>query len=117
MQLHSRTLAILVIPALLSACAWQGAEVTALPTRIDYVCLGNKILPVARVPDSSMAAVIVDGKEYLLRGGLSAAQEKYSDGAYTLYLDGEQAMLEHNGRVLLGPCRSPVPLPTYYRTR
>ena len=56
----SRRLAVLALPALLAACAWQGAEVTELPTRIDYICAGNKTLPVARAPDSSMAAVIVD---------------------------------------------------------
>ena len=48
-------------------------------------------------------------------GADSAAQEKYSNGRYSLYLDGERAMLEDDGLVLFGPCVSPVPLPTYYR--
>ena len=101
----------------LAGCAVPGVEMTALPARIDYVCIDKRILPVARAPQSGMAAVIVDNEEILLRGGLSAAQEKYTDGNFTLYLEGEQAMLEQNGRVIFGPCRSPVPLPTYYRSR
>ncbi len=120
MQLSPVTTAascITTLCLLLSGCAAPGVEMTALPARIDYVCLDKRVLPVARAPQSGMAAVIVDNQEILLRGGLSAAQEKYTDGRFTLYLEGEQAMLEQNGRVLFGPCRSPVPLPTYYRSR
>jgi membrane-bound inhibitor of C-type lysozyme len=57
----------------------------------------------------------VDGRDVVLTRSESAAQEKYSDGRYALYLEGEQAMLEDQGRVIYGPCVSPVPLPTYYR--
>jgi len=102
---------------LLGGCAISGVEMTSLPARIDYICIDNRILPVARAPGASMASVIVEGQEILLRGGSSAAQEKYTDGNYTLYLDGESAMLEQSGHVLFGPCQSPVPLPTYYRSR
>jgi len=111
------TSGIATLSLLIAGCAAPGVEMTALPARIDYVCIDNRILPVARAPQSGTAAVIVDNQEILLQGGLSAAQEKYTDGNFTLYLEGEQAMLEQNGRVLFGPCRSPVPLPTYYRSR
>lgn len=101
----------------LAGCAVPGPEMTVIPARIDYVCQGNKTLPVARNPANGTAAVLVDNKEIALMGGESAAQEKYTDGNYTLYLEGEKAMLELNGVVLFGPCISPVPLPTYYRYR
>ena len=120
MQTPCETTSLIGITALsllLAGCAVPRVEVTALPSRIDYVCIDNRVLPVARSPEGGRAAVIVDQQEILLHGGLSAAQEKYTDGNYTLYLEGEQAMLEQNGRVIFGPCRSPVPLPTYYRTR
>jgi hypothetical protein len=45
----------------------------------------------------------------------TAVQEKYSDGNFSLYLDGELAMFEQTGMVIMGPCRSPVALPTYTR--
>ena len=109
------TSACLISLPLLAACVAPGVEMTAIPARIDYVCADNKVLPVARTENLRIAGVLVDGQEILLARADSAAQEKYSNGRYSLYLDGERAMLEDDGRVLFGPCVSPVPLPTYYR--
>jgi hypothetical protein len=41
----------------------------------------------------------------------SAAQEKYSNGPTTLYLDGEKALLSSDSFVVAGPCLSAQPLP------
>lgn len=109
-----RALAGLAAVSTLASCA-TGIEYTALPARIDYVCSNNQILAVARAPDQRAAAVLVDGREVVLTRAASAAEEKYSDGRYSLYLDGERAMLEEQGRVVYGPCVSPVPLPRVYR--
>ena len=103
---------LLALP-LLAGCI-TGTEMTALPERIDYVCAGNRVLPVLRGNERS-AIVLVEGREYLLVRAPSAAQEKYTDSRFTLYLEGEKAMLEDQNRVIFGPCISPVPLPTYYR--
>ncbi len=108
-------LACIATLPLLAACVYPGVEMTAIPIRIDYVCANNKTLPVARTEDQRTAAVLIDGKEYVLSRADSAAQEKYSNGHYSLYLEGERAMVEELGRVLYGPCVSPVPLPTYFR--
>lgn len=109
--------AVVTLSLTLAGCAVPGPEVTQLPARIDYVCPGNVKLPVARAPERGIAAVLLNGQEIPMRGGESAAQEKYTDGQYTLYLEGERALLEQNGKVILGPCVSPVPLPTYFRMR
>jgi len=101
----------------LAGCVTPGVEETVLPARIDYACTGNRVLAVARAADGGSAAVLVDGKERVLRRADSAAQEKYSDGRLSLYLDGERAMLETDGTVLYGPCVSPVPLPSAPRYR
>jgi membrane-bound inhibitor of C-type lysozyme len=90
---------------------------TDLPARIDYLCAGNKVLSVARAADARSAAVLVDGKRVTLARADSAAQEKYSNETYSLYLDGQRAMLEDRGRVVYGPCTSPVELPTTRRVR
>ena len=97
----------------------MGAALVALTltARIDYVCANNQILPVARGSDGRLAAVLVDGKQVNLQRAGSAAQEKYSNERYSLYLDGERAMLEESGKVLFGPCTSPVPLPSAPRIR
>jgi membrane-bound inhibitor of C-type lysozyme len=101
----------------LAGCVAPGVEETVLPARIDYVCANNRVLPVARGADGRQAAVRVDGKDIVLARAGSAAQEKYSDGRYSLYLDGERAMLEDQSRVIFGPCTSPVPLPSTIRER
>jgi membrane-bound inhibitor of C-type lysozyme len=108
--------AALILP-LLAGCVAPPVEETVLPARIDYVCANSRVLPVARAPDGRLAAVRVGDKEFTLPRAGSAAQEKYSDGRYSLYLDGERAMLEEDGRVLYGPCASPVPLPSAPRYR
>ena len=108
--------AIVALTFFVAGCAPQIYE-PVLPARIDYVCAGNKILPVARGGDGRMAAVLIDGKQVTLQRADSAAQEKYSDGGLALYLDGERAMLERDGIVLLGPCSSPTALPMAPRTR
>jgi membrane-bound inhibitor of C-type lysozyme len=92
-----------------------GTEVTALPARIDYVCANDRLLTVARAPDLMSASVLVGDREFMLHRADTAAQEKYSNGSLSLYLDGERAMLEDLGRVLYGPCMSSTPLPTTYR--
>jgi membrane-bound inhibitor of C-type lysozyme len=102
---------------LLAGCVAPGVDETILPARIDYVCANKRVLPVARSADGRHAAVRVDGKDIVLARTGSAAQEKYSDGRYALYLDGERAMLEDESRVVFGPCASPVPLPSPPRER
>lgn len=108
--------AALLVP-LLAGCVAPGVEETILPARIDYVCANNRVLPVARGSDGRLAAVLVEGKEIMLQRAASAAQEKYSNGRYSLYLDGERAMLEEESKVLFGPCVSPVSLPSAPRYR
>jgi membrane-bound inhibitor of C-type lysozyme len=112
-----RTAFGMLVVLVLAGCVAPGVEETILPARIDYACAGNRPLPVARSADGRAAAVLVDGKQLTLQRMQSAAQEKYGDGRYSLYLDGERAMLEEDGKVLFGPCVSPAPLPSAPRYR
>jgi len=107
----------LLLASTLAGCGGAYLQETVLPPRIDYVCGGNRVLPVARATDGRQAAVVVDGKQIMLVRADSAVQEKYIAGGYALYLDGERAMLEQEGRVLFGPCTSPTALPTAPRYR
>jgi len=104
------------LAALLTGCVAAGVDETLLPTRIDYQCSNNRVLQVQRAADARTAAVLIDNKPVVLQRMGSAAQEKYGNGSYELYLDGERAMLEQDGRVLFGPCLS-GPLPTIRRDR
>jgi membrane-bound inhibitor of C-type lysozyme len=110
------TLALaLAFASALAGCVPQGIQQTALPPRIEYVCQGEKLLQVARGTEA--AVVRFDGQEATLPEVASAAQEKYTDGEWTLYLDGERALLESRGLVLAGGCRSTLALPQETRRR
>ncbi len=95
----------------LSGCVATGQYETVLPAQNTYACQDGKVLEVARSPDAASASVLVDGKRIALPRVNSAAQEKYSDGTLTLYLEEDRALLDSVGRVLYGPCRSTTPLP------
>jgi membrane-bound inhibitor of C-type lysozyme len=116
-QAHWRTAIGTLVALVLAGCMIHGVEETVLPARIDYSCAGNRILPVARAADGRSAVVLVEGEQVVLGRLQSAAQEKYGNGRYLLYLDGERAMLEEDGKVLFGPCASPVALPSAPRYR
>lgn len=105
----------LVLPAVLTACTvGAGLKQTALPERIDYHCAHSRVLKVKRLLQQNAAVVLVGEQQPVtLPRVQSAAQEKYSDGRYTLYLQGERAMLEDNGQVLFGPCQA-GPLPKQF---
>lgn len=99
----------------LASCTGHGIREAALPTRIDYRCSNNRVLQVQRTDNASTATVVIDGKPVTLqRESISAAQEKYTDGTYRLYLQGERAMLEENSLVLFGSCNAGH-LPTVVR--
>lgn len=108
-------LACLLLQPITAVYGQDGVEVTALPVWVNYQCAKNRTFSVDRSRAPREAKVMMNDKVITLPGGNSAAQEKYSDGDYILYLDGEAAMLEHLGRVLFGPCKSAAALPTRQR--
>jgi membrane-bound inhibitor of C-type lysozyme len=97
---------------LIGGCTGVDVQRTVYPAQIVYQCSDGKILNVTRAPDGLSASVLVDGKTVRLRRADSAAEEKYSDGTYSLYLDKERAMLEQGGKVVFGSCQSQAALPT-----
>ncbi|MEO8344803.1 MAG: MliC family protein [Betaproteobacteria bacterium] len=95
----------------LSACVVVEPMVTVLPSEITYVCQKNTTMTVMRAPDARSASVRYDGKTTALNRAESAAQEKYTNGGTTLYLDGEKAVMSSDSFVVAGPCVSAAPLP------
>jgi membrane-bound inhibitor of C-type lysozyme len=88
-----------------------GLETVVLPTVIDYMCEGAQPMRVERAGDARSATVSFASRSWTLARAESAAQEKYAEGTTALYLDGEIAMLESDGRVLGGQCQSKTPMP------
>jgi membrane-bound inhibitor of C-type lysozyme len=104
------------LPALLLCGCASGPELAVLPERIAYRCAEGREMVVRRAPDGREATATVDGTDIRLRRVDSAAQEKYVDGATSLFLEGDQAMLESQGRMVRAYCRSTVPLPVAPRS-
>ena len=99
----------------LSGCGGEaysvGLESTVLAATIDYQCEGGTSLRVERSGDARAARATVGDRTWTMTRVDSAAQEKYADGFTSLYLDGEIAMLESDGRVIGGKCQSKVAMP------
>jgi len=104
------------LAALLLCGCVTGPELAVLPETIDYRCADGREMRVRRAPDGREAIATVDGTDLRLRRVDSAAQEKYVDGATTLFLEGDGAMLESQGRMIRAYCRSTVPLPVAPRS-
>jgi membrane-bound inhibitor of C-type lysozyme len=103
--------------ALLAGCAPAGMPMTELPPQVGYVCQQGGPLTVLRAADGRQAEVIAPGHRFVLPRVDSAAQEKYSNGRATLYLEGENAVLTEDSLVLAGRCASTVALPVVERYR
>jgi membrane-bound inhibitor of C-type lysozyme len=99
------------LASLLSACVPTGLPETVLPPDNTYACRDGTMLRVARAVNGDMAVASVGDRSFRLTRVDSAAQEKYTDGASTLYLDGSQALLTSDSFVVAGPCLSTTPLP------
>ena len=105
-----------LVPLLLLCGCVSGPELAVLPGTIDYRCAEGREMRVRRAPDGREAIATVDGADIRLRRMDSAAQEKYVDGATSLFLEGDGAMLESQGRMIRAYCRSTVPLPVAPRS-
>ena len=106
----------ILLPALLLCGCVSGPELAVLPETIAYRCADGRDMVVRRAPDGREAVATVDGADIRLRRVDSAAQEKYVDGASSLFLEGDQAMLESQGRMVRAYCRSTVPIPVAPRS-
>ena len=107
----TRAIIGLALPLVLAACVPSGLPETVLAPQMRYLCRDGATLQVDRSPDGRYAIAATGGKRVRLLRTDSAVQEKYSDGATTLYLDGDQALLTTDSFVAAGPCIAAQPLP------
>lgn len=107
----STTIVGLASACLIAACVPTGLPEVELAPQMRYVCRDGATLQVDRSPDGRYAIAVAGGKRARLLRMDSAVQEKFSDGATTLYLDGNQALLTSDSFVVAGPCLASQPLP------
>jgi membrane-bound inhibitor of C-type lysozyme len=101
-----------VVLLLFAGCAGVDVERTVYPRQLAFDCSDGKTMRLARAPDGRSATVELEARPVILARADSAAEEKYTDSTFVLYLDQERALLEHDGKVLFGACRSQSVLPT-----
>jgi membrane-bound inhibitor of C-type lysozyme len=110
-DLQLRVVVVAAAALLSAACVPTGLPETVLPPEVRYACRDGTILQVNRAPDGRSAIAVVGGRSVRLSRTDSAAQEKYTDGASTLYLNGDNALFTSDSFVVAGPCTATVPLP------
>jgi membrane-bound inhibitor of C-type lysozyme len=101
----------LALVPLLASCVPSGLPETVLAPQMRYLCRDGSVLFVERAPGGQFAEASAGGQRARLMRADSAAQEKYSSGGTTLYLDGNQALLTSDSFVVAGPCIASEPLP------
>jgi membrane-bound inhibitor of C-type lysozyme len=72
--------------------------------RVHFACRDGKMMTVDFLPSPRAARVALDGTSVTLQQVHAASDAKFTDGRYTLYVNGERAALEETGMVLRGPC-------------
>jgi membrane-bound inhibitor of C-type lysozyme len=101
----------LFLAAVLAAAAGCAVDVSSayqmqMPwgQRVDMNCAGGKAMAVDFVPSPRAARVTLDGQTVTLPQVDSAADARFTDGRFTLYINDNRAALEETGMVLRGPC-------------
>jgi membrane-bound inhibitor of C-type lysozyme len=106
----------LVFAAVLASCATDMPRDVQLPEHVTYRCEGGRTFDVQFAPSRDAATVKLDGKSYRLPKVPGATQAKFSDGSTTLWLDGQNALMESRIAGLAGRnCRSEQELPEHAR--
>ena len=99
----------------LGACATDMPRDVKLPEQVTYRCEGGRTFDVHFAPSGEFATVTLAGKPYRLPKVPGATQAKFSDGITTLWLDGQNALMESSVAIAGRNCRSEQALPEQAR--
>jgi membrane-bound inhibitor of C-type lysozyme len=105
-------LAGLAALALLGGCVVDTGSHVPRPqvpwgSTLNLSCADQRSMTVQFIPDPPSARVALeDGKPVVLRQVEAANDAKFSDGATTLYVQGDMAVLEVTGQVVRRACRT-----------
>ncbi len=98
---------------IVGGCVADMPQDVKLPEHVTYRCEGGRRFEVQFPPSGDFATVTFDGskKSYRLPKVPGATQAKFSDGATTLWLDRQNALVESSVAVTGRNCASEQPLP------
>jgi membrane-bound inhibitor of C-type lysozyme len=112
-----RLLGAAVLAALLTSCASDMPRDVQLPEHVTYRCEGGRTFDVEFSPSGDLATLNLAGKSYRLPKVPGATQAKFSDGSTTLWLDGQNALMESRVALAGRNCRSEQELPERARSQ
>jgi len=105
----------IVTALVLGACASDMPRDVRLPERVTYRCEGGRVFDVHFTESGEVATLYVGGKSYRLPRVPGATQAKFSDGKTSLWLDGQNALVESSVAIAGRNCASEQPLPEHAR--
>jgi membrane-bound inhibitor of C-type lysozyme len=108
-------IAMLTAALIIGACRSDMPRDVQLPEHVTYKCEGGRTFEVQFAPSGNLATVTLAGKGYSLPRVPGATQAKFSDGRTTLWLDGQNALMESSVAMTGRNCASVQPLPEHAR--
>jgi membrane-bound inhibitor of C-type lysozyme len=101
------------VALVVGGCVADMPQDVKLPEHVTYRCEGGRKFEVQFPPSGDFATVTFDGgkKSYRLPKVPGATQAKFSDGATTLWLDRQNALVESSVVIAGRNCASETPLP------
>lgn len=103
--------AALAAALILGACATDMPQDVKLPDRVTYRCEGGRTFEVHFNSSHDVATVYLGGKSYRLPRVPGPTQAKFSDNSTTLWLDGQNALVESRVAIAGRNCASETPMP------
>ena len=109
--------AALAAALVLGACAADMPQDVRFPERATYRCEGGRTFVVNFVPSGEFVTLNIGGKAYRLPRVPGPTQAKFSNGATTLWLDGQNALVESQETIAGRNCASETPMPSGARAQ
>lgn len=100
---------ILVVPFMLAGCSAYNQFMEGMHTdTLEYQC-DEKPLTVHLNNTRQEVSFICDNRQRMLKQGLSASGERYTDGVYVFWSKGDGASVYKHDRIVLNNCKLASP--------
>jgi membrane-bound inhibitor of C-type lysozyme len=109
--LNCLSLALLLLLTLILACGQKEAPApahqpaAAAPKTFVYQCEGGQSFTVEFIDNAEFALFTLKNQTLKLPHALSGSGARYSDGHTTLWIKGDGAFVEVDGKIILKDCR------------
>ncbi|AEB09075.1 MliC family protein [Desulfobacca acetoxidans] len=89
----------------LGAVTTGDAECTQSSKVFNYLCEDGKSFTLTLLPDEDSVLLTLEGKPMKLPRVVSASGDRYSNGRTSVWLKGNEAFIEIDGKIIIKNCR------------